>query len=134
MKKIISLALVLVMAMGVLTACGDTLQAPSGVFSSESGSYKVEFSGWDEAENVGNMTITFTVMDMPETVSGTFSVAVNDPDAGNYAIDFTPEGGELIESFMIYDPAQNVVAQYQDAPNISGKGTTYYAGEATTNE
>ncbi len=140
MKKILTLAVVLVMAMVVLTACGETLVAPNGAFASESGTYKAEFSGWDEKANSGNLTITFTVMDTPEVVSGTFAVAVNDPDAGTYFVDFTPNGAETIEGFMIYDPNQNVVAQYKDVDPIAGSNTTYYAstgdaeGEAAPEE
>ena len=130
MKRIISLALVLVMAMVVLTACGEELVAPSGVYSSESGTYRAEFTGYDAENNTGNLTITFTVMDTPQTVSGTFSVAVNDPDAGTYFVDFTPSGAEVIEGFMIFDPNQKVVAQYADVEPIMGNGTTYYEGEA----
>ena len=126
MKKIISLALVLVMAMVCLTACGETLVAPAGTYASESGTYKAEFTGYDADANSGNLTITFTVMETPEVVSGTFSVAVNDPDAGTYFIDFTPDGGSVIEGFMIFDPAQKVVAQYADVDPIAGANTTYY--------
>ena len=127
MKKIISLALVLVMAMVVLTACGsETLVAPNGTYASESGTYKAEFSGYDAETNTGNLTITFTVMETPETVSGTFAVAVNDPDAGTYFVDFTPAGGSVIEGFMIFDPAQKVAAQYADVDPIEGANTTYY--------
>ncbi len=128
MKKILSLALVLMMAMMVLTACGETLQAPNGTYSSESGSYVAEFSGWDEKANSGSLSVTFSVMEDVQVVSGTFAVAVNDPDAGTYFVDFTPDGGSVIEGFMIYDPAQNVVAQYADVDPIAGAGTTYYAG------
>ncbi len=127
MKKIISLALVLMMAMLCLTACGEELVAPEGSFASESGTYTAVFSNYNAEENTGSLSITFSVMDMPEVVSGTYSVAVNDPDAGTYFIDFTPDGGELIESFMIFDPAQNVIGQYADVGTIAGNGTTYYA-------
>ena len=127
MKKIISLALVLVMAMALLTACGETLVAPDGTFASESGTYSVTFSNYDADANSGSAVITFSVMETPEVVSGTYSVAVNDPDAGTYFIDFTPDGGSLIEGFMIYDPHQNVVAQYADVDPIGGANTTYYA-------
>lgn len=130
MKKIISLALVLMMAMLCLTACGEELVAPEGTFASDSGTYTAVFSDYNAEENTGKLSITFSVMDMPEVVSGTFSVAVNDPDAGTYFVDFTPDGGELIESFMIFDPAQQVVGQYADVGEIGGNGITYYAAPA----
>ena len=140
MKRIITLALALVMAMVVLTACGETLVAPSGVYSSDSGTYRLEVTGYNADENTGTMTITRTLMDMPTTVSGTFSVAVNDPEANTFFLDFTPDGGELIESFAIYDANQEVVQQIPDLinptetdenlKNLGGATICYYAGEA----
>ncbi len=126
MKRIISLALVLVMAMAVLTACGVELQAPSGVYASESGTYKLEVKDYNADENTGTMAITFTIVDTPTVVSGTFSMAVNDPDAGTFFIDFTPDGGELIEGLAIYDPAQNVIGQIVDIEGIGGNQIAYY--------
>lgn len=136
MKKIISLALVLVMAMVALTACGVELVAPSGVYSSDSGTYRAEFANYDAKENVGDLTITFTIMDMPTTVTGKFSVAVNDPDANTFFIDFTPEGGELIESFGGYMATENAFVQLvdvaaADGTNMGGANITYNFGDAT---
>lgn len=130
MKKLISLAIVLVMAMLCLTACGVELKAPEGAYSSDSGTYKAEFSGYDAKENVGTVTITRTIMDTPTVVSGKYSVAVNDPDAGTFFIDLTLDGAEAaVECFMGYDPAQNVVIQLVDIADIGGANITYYAVE-----
>lgn len=130
MKKIIALALALVMAMVLLTACGVELQAPNGVYSTESGTYTAEFSGWDAKENVGNLTITRTLMEMEDKVSGTFVVYQNGDEETTFIIDFTPNGGETIENFMVYGVTDNVIAQYSDVGDIGGNGSSYYAGVA----
>lgn len=128
MKKLITLALVLVMAMVCLTACGVEYKSPEGTYASDSGTYKAEFTGYNADENVGNLSITFTIMDTPTVVTGTYSLAVNDPDAGTFFVDFTREGAEAaIEGFMIYDPNQNVVAQYVGLEDIGGENISYYA-------
>ena len=126
MKKIIALALALVMSMVLLCACGETLVSPTGVYATESGTYKVEFSGYNADDNVGTMTVTFTVIEVPTVVTGTYSVAVNDPDANTFFIDFTPNGGEVIEGCMIYDANQDVLGQYENLPEVEGKGSSYY--------
>lgn len=131
MKKIIALALALVMAMVLLCACGDVLVSPAGVYSSESGTFKVEFTGYNADENTGTLTITRTLMDMPDTVTGTYVVVVNDPEANTFYLDFTPNGGELIESFMIYDATNEIIQQVPDLPEIGGATICYYAGEAS---
>lgn len=130
MKKIIALALALVMTMVVLCACGETLVAPSGVYSSDSGTYKVEITGYNADENSGTLVITRTLMEVEDKVSGTFSVAVNDPEANTFFIDFTPNGGNLIETFMIYDATNEVIQQVPDVGDIGGANICYYAGEA----
>lgn len=128
MKKIISLALVLVMAMCVLTACGTELLAPNGTYSTESGTYKAVFTGYDAKANTGNVTFTFTFAEVETPVSGTFAVAVNDPDDNSFIIDFTPEGGETIANFGVYFANDNAFAQAENlaAWNDSGAGTSYY--------
>lgn len=129
MKKIIALALALVMAMVLLCACGETLVSPEGVYSSDSGTYKVEFTGYNADENTGSMVITRTFLEVEDKVSGTYSVAVNDPDANTYFIDFTPNGGELIETFMIFDANDQVIQQIPDVGDIGGANICYYEGE-----
>lgn len=130
MKKIISLALVLVMAMAVLTACGGTeLVAPSGIYSSDSGTYKAEFTGYDAAANSGTLTIKFTFAGIETTVTGTFSVAVNDPEENSFIIDFTPADGTLIENFGGYLANDNAFVQLVDLPEINGANTTYNFGD-----
>ena len=128
MKRIISLALVLVMAMVALTACGVELKAPEGVYSTESGTYKVEFSGYDAKANVGNLTITRTLMDLEDVIKGTFTVVANGDSEDTFIIDFTPEGGEVIESLMVYGSVDNVIAQYKDVGDIGGANSSYYFG------
>lgn len=128
MKKIISLALVLIMAMALLTACGAELIIPEGIFSTDSGSYKVNFSNYDEKAKEGDLTVTFTYTG--ESVSGKFSVAVNDPEANTFFIDFTPEGGELIESFGIYGANENAFVQLAGLEALGGQtNITYNYGD-----
>lgn len=131
MKKIISLALVLVMAMVCLTACGEKLMAPDGTYSTESGSYKAVFSDYDEKANSGKLSVIFTFSEVETTVSGTFSVAVNDPDDNTFVIDFTPDGGTLMESFGGYRANDNTFVQLLDLPEINGANTSYYYVDPT---
>ena len=126
MKKIIALALALVMTMVLLCACGETLVAPNGVYSSDSGTYRVEFTGYNADDNSGTMAVIRTFLEVEDKVAGTFSVAVNDPEANTFYIDFTPNGGELVESFMIYDATNEVLQQLPDIGDIGGTNTCYY--------
>lgn len=128
MKKIISLALVLIMAMALLTACGVELIAPEGIYSTDSGSYKVNFSNYDAKANEGDLTVTFTYTG--ESVSGKFSVAVNDPEENTFFIDFTPAGGELIESFGGYRATENAFVQLAGLEALGGQtNITYNYGD-----
>lgn len=131
MKRIITLALALLMAMVCLTACGEELIAPSGTYSTESGSYRAEFTNYDAKKNVGDLTVIFTFAEVETRVSGKFSVAVNDPEANDFLIDFTPDNGELIEGFGGYKANDNAFVQLKDLKfddtNTSGANTSYYA-------
>ncbi len=127
MKRIISLALVLVMAMCVLCACGTELVAPNGTYATESGTYKAVFSGYDAKANSGNVTFTFTFAEVETPVSGTFSVA-STSDENIFVIDFTPDGGETVTDFGQYFVSENAFAQSQNFAewNESGSGVSYY--------
>ncbi len=136
MKKILSLALVLVMAMGLLTACGVELKAPDGVYSTESGTYKAVFSNYDAKENVGDLSITFTIIDTSTTVSGKFSVAVMSEEDNTFYIDFTPDGAtEPIESFGGYMANDNAFVQLEGLEELGGQsGISYTFGDPTAEE
>ena len=128
MKKIIALALVLVMAMVALTACGVELIAPDGTYSTDSGAYKVYFSNYDAKANEGDLTVAFTYTG--ESVSGKFSVAVNDPEDNTFFIDFTPDGGEEIVSFGGYRATENAFVQLQGLEALGGQtNITYNYGD-----
>ena len=128
MKKIITLALALVMAMVLLTACGPELHAPDGTYSTDSGAYKVYFTNYDAKENVGDLTVAFTYTG--ESVSGKYTVAVNDEEAQTYFIDFTPDGGEEIVSFGIYGLNENAFVQLEGLEALGGQtNITYNYGD-----
>ncbi len=132
MKKILSLALVLVMAMSLLTACGAELIAPDGVYSTESGTYKAVFSNYDAKKNVGDLSITFTIIDTSTTVSGKFSVAVMSEEEKTFYIDFTPDGAEeAIVSFGGYRANDNAFVQLEGLEELGGQtNISYYAEDA----
>lgn len=123
--------MVLVMAMVCLTACGEELIAPSGTYSTESGSYRAEFTNYDAKKNEGDLTVVFSFADIETKVSGKFSVAVNNPEDNSFIIDFTPANGELIEGFGGYKANDNAFVQLVDLKfddtNTSGANTTYFA-------
>ena len=126
MKKIISLALVLVMAMAMLTACGETIVAPSGKYATESGTYTVEITSYDEKTATGTLTVTRNLFEVLDTVSGTFEVFVNDPDANSYVLDFTPDGGETITNCFGYLANDDAISQMASLDVIDGNGSSYY--------
>lgn len=127
MKKIISLALVLVMAMVVLTACGETIIAPSGKYATESGTYTIEINSYDEKSATGTLTVTRTLFEVEDKVTGTFEVFVNgEPEDNSFVLDFTPDGGATIENCFGYLANDDAISQMADLDVIAGNGSSYY--------
>ncbi len=112
MKRLISVALILVMALTVFTAC-TKLQAPADgtVYSDGTGTNSITFGTYDAENNVGTYTITSTLSDI--VVTGTYTVDVNDPEVPTYFLDCTVDGTEGIITY-VYDVAQDVVQNTVD--------------------
>ncbi len=112
MKRLISVALILVMALTVFTAC-TKLQAPAdgAVYSDGTGTNSITFGTYDAENNVGTYTITSTLSDI--VVTGTYSVDVNDPEVPTYFLDCTVDGAEGIITY-VYDVAQDVIQNTVD--------------------
>ncbi len=112
MKRLISVALILVMALTVFTAC-TKLQAPAegAVYSDGTGTNSITFGAYDAENNSGTLTMTSTLSDV--VITGTYVVDVNDPSVPSYFLDCTIEGTEGIVTF-VYDVAQDVIQNTSD--------------------
>ncbi len=116
MKKILAIALVLVMAMCCLTAC-TKLAAPVGTYADGTETSILTFGEYNADENVCPMTISNTISGTE--VKGTCVISENDPKLPSYIVTFTAEDGSVIE--YVYDASIDVV---QDL--IAGSGICYY--------
>lgn len=117
MKKVISLALVFVMAICCLTACGTKIQAPVGTYKDGTETSILEFGAYDEANKTCTLTISNTISG--DVITGTCTFEVNDPDLPSFWITFTSNAGETWE--YIYDTSIDVVQDY-----IANSGICYY--------
>lgn len=112
MKRLISVALVLVMVLTVFTAC-TKLQAPvdGTVYSDGTGTNSINFGTYDAENNIGTFTLTSTLSD--NVVNGTYTVDVNDPEVPTFFLDCTIEGTEGIVTY-VYDVTQDVIQNTVD--------------------
>lgn len=112
MKRLISVALILVMALTVFTACTKLVAPADGtVYSDGTGTNSINFGAYDAENNIGTFTMTSTLSD--NVVNGTYTVDVNDPEVPSYFLDCTFEGSEEIVTF-VYDITQDVVQNTVD--------------------
>ncbi len=115
MKRLISVALVLVMVLAVFTAC-TKLEAPvdGTAYSDGTGTNTITFGTYDAENNVGTYTITSNLSDM--VVTGTYSVLENDPEVPSYILTFVVDGAEegtpAVE--YVFDKAMDVIQNTQD--------------------
>ena len=113
MKKIISLALVLVMALVCLTGC-TKLAAPVGTYADGTETSILEFGAYDEKNNTCTLTISNTISGL--TITGNCVIEENDPKRPSYIVVFTADSGE---SWMyVYDASIDVVQDLIDGSNI----------------
>mgnify|MGYP003516849443 CR=1 FL=1 len=118
MKKILSVAIVLVMALVCLTACSPKLAAPVGTYVDEYDTNVLTFGAYDEKENTLTLTISNKLND-ENVIKGTCTIEVNDPELPSYIVVFTNEAGEVSE--YVYDASIDLV----QGP-IGGSLITYY--------
>lgn len=110
MKRLISVALILVMVLTVFTACGK-LEAPIGVYADGTGTNSIEFVDYNADENIGHYKTTSTLSDV--VVEGTFTVSENDPKAPSYILTFSIEGSEEVVEY-VFDKTMDVVQNISD--------------------
>lgn len=120
MKKIISLALVLVMALVCLTGC-TKLAAPVGTYADGTETSILEFGAYDEENNVCPLTISNTISGL--TITGTCTILENDPDLPSYIVVFTADSGETWE--YVYDASIDVVQDLIENSYICYYGANY---------
>ncbi len=119
MKKILSIALVLVMALVCLTACSPKLAAPVGVYTDSSGTILLTFGEYNEKENTLTLTQSNTMND-ENVITGTCSIDVNDPELPSYFVDFVSSTGEI--KTYVYDASIDVVQEIVEG----GSGMTFH--------
>ncbi len=120
MKKFISLALVLVMALVCLTGCAK-LAAPVGTYADGTETSILEFGAYDEKNNTCTLTISNTISGL--TITGNCVIEENDPKLPSYIVVFTADSGESWE--YVYDASIDVVQDLIDGSNICYYGANY---------
>ena len=115
MKRLISVALVLVMVLAVFTAC-TKLEAPvdGTAYSDGTGTNTITFGTYDAENNIGTYTITSNLSDM--VVTGTYTVLENDPEVPSYILTFMVDGAEEGTPGVeyVFDKAMDVIQNTQD--------------------
>lgn len=110
MKRLISVALILVMVLCAFTAC-TKLEAPvdGSVYTDGTGSNSITFGAYDAENNVGTYTITSTLSDI--VVTGTYTVIENDPEVPSYILTFKVDGAAEEDPGVeyVFDKTMDVV-------------------------
>lgn len=103
MKRIISIALVLVMVLVVCTACGKPVD-PAGSYADETGTSILEIGAYDYKAKSGSMKISSTLSDIVH--EGTYTLAINEKKISSI-ITLTTTEGETME--FVYDAEQDII-------------------------
>lgn len=115
MKRLISVALVLVMVLAVFTAC-TKLEAPAAgaAYSDGTGTNTITFGEYDAENNIGTYVMTSTLSDME--IKGTYTVMENDPEVPSYILTLLVDGaeeGDLGVEF-VFDKTMDVIQNTVD--------------------
>ncbi|MBQ8624361.1 MAG: hypothetical protein IJ424_08380 [Oscillospiraceae bacterium] len=115
MKRLISVALVLVMVLAVCTAC-TKLEAPVAgtAYSDGTGTNTITFGEYNADENVGTYTITSSLSDME--VKGTYTVMENDPEIPSYILTLKVDGAAEEDPGVeyVFDKTMDVIQNTVD--------------------
>lgn len=110
MKRLISVALILVMVLSVFTAC-TKLEAPldGTVYTDGTDTNYITFGAYDADNNVGTYTIASNLSDI--VVTGTYTVMENDPEAPSYILTFKVDGAaeDDLGTEYVFDKTMDVV-------------------------
>lgn len=127
MKRLISVALALVMVLVVFTACGTPV-SPVGTYADDTGTSIIEVGAFDEKAESGTLKITNTI-NTDLLIEGTYTLEDNEPKISSFVI-FTAADGTVTE--FIYDSTMDAL---QDRTSgITYFGPNYVEGGAPAAE
>lgn len=128
MKRLISVALALVMVLCVFTACGTPV-SPVGIYKDSTETSVIEVGAYDAKAESGTMKITNTIN--PDLViEGTYTVEENEAKISSF-LTFTASDGTVTE--YLYDINMDVL-QSQGESSINYFGPNYVEAGAAAAE
>lgn len=104
MKRLISVALVLVMVLCVFTACGKIVE-PVGTYADGTGTSIVEVGAYDAKAKEGSMKITNTI-NTDILLQGTYTLEQNEAEVSSIVV-FTLTDGTVMQ--FVYDATVDVM-------------------------
>ncbi len=111
MKRLISVALALVMVLCVFTACGTPV-CPVGTYKDSTETSIIEMGAYDEKTETGTMKITNTI-NLDLVLEGTYTLTENEAKVSSF-VTFTASNGEVTE--YLYDVTMDVMQSRGDSP------------------
>lgn len=117
MKKIISVALVMVMVICCFTACGTVVEPNAGTYTDSSGTLVVEVGAYDGTSGTMKM---YNNMNDENAYEGTYVLEQNESGVSSI-ITFTASTGDVVE--FVYDSTM-------DAMQNLSSSTVYYGPNA----
>lgn len=123
MKRLISLALALVMVLVVFTACGTPV-SPVGTYTDETGTSVIEIGAYDAKEKTGTLKITNTI-NADILIEGTYTLEECEAKISSW-VDFTNKADGTTTTFL-YDVNM-------DALQDQSSGITYFGPNHTDGE
>lgn len=128
MKRLISVALALVMVLCVFTACGTPV-SPVGTYKDGTQTSVIEVGAYDAKAESGTMKITNTI-NLDLVIEGTYTVEENEAKISSF-LTFTASDGTVTE--YLYDVNMDVL-QSQGESVINYFGPNYVEGGAAAAE
>lgn len=119
MKRLISVALALVMVLVVFTACGTPV-SPVGTYADETGTSVIEVGAYDAKAKSGTFKITNTI-NTDLVIEGTYTLEECEAKISSW-LDFTAADGTTTE--FLYDSTM-------DALQDRSSGITYFGSNHT---
>ncbi len=104
MKRLISVALALVMVLVAFTACGEVIKPAVGTYADGTGTSIIEVGAYDEKAESGTMKISNTLSDL--VYEGTYTISENEPKVSSI-LTLTTTAGE--EMSFVYDITLDVM-------------------------
>lgn len=119
MKRLISVALVLVMVLGLFTACGKIVE-PAGTYTDQTGTSIIEVGTYDAKAKSGTMKITNT-LNPDINIEGTYTLAQN-VSGESSLVTLTLSDGATME--FLYDATMDVIQDRESLIAYFGPNST----------